>query len=553
MFFATGEYLNAGFNVMAEETFVKIESVLPESFEDAGWLSACLAETGSTLEGRRGAPIVLQALQYWGRLLPYTRDERPLVAFQAVKGAQLASALSSAILFNWQLDAGLCEMLAEIKELREKEKSPNGLFQPNIETESTLLFSSSEGALFSQVYSNNKLLKKEIAFDQHIFSSVALDHKKPSEYFINVSQIQGLLDSRSILVSFLDVPIRQQPNTHYWHLLYAFIITSDQIQLIEIEDPAGWHIVSGANGETWDRYSKQVLELRRLIQQNQDESKIKEQLSSLAERVFPKKLYDIIKELSLGYRDHLLIHPHGSLHFCPFHLFDLSGILLGEEWIITHLPTIGQLILKSEHNAIRRPSLAAFGLTFENHIHGFGREMELPEVASEVRCIAETFNSKPYVNTTATKAALFTAFDSVRYIHIATHGAHFVPAPAFQCLYLHPDETSDGVLYAYEVLGKKLNGIDLITLSACDTALGRYDHGDNLRGMPAYLMMAGVASIIGTLWEAGSESCEFFFVTLYEKLYEGEHKLNAFHHAQLETRRHFPDYRDWGAFHFSGI
>ncbi|MFE5587174.1 CHAT domain-containing protein [Kitasatospora sp. NPDC056531] len=68
---------------------------------------------------------------------------------------------------------------------------------------------------------------------------------------------------------------------------------------------------------------------------------------------------------------------------------------------------------------------------------------------------------------------------------------HDAAAPAFQCLYLAPDQRSDGRLHAHELLGLELRGLDLVTLSACETALGRFDASDNPRGLPAALLLSG--------------------------------------------------------------
>ena len=93
---------------------------------------------------------------------------------------------------------------------------------------------------------------------------------------------------------------------------------------------------------------------------------------------------------------------------------------------------------------------------------------------------------------------------------------------------------------------------DLITLSACETALGRFDMGDNLRGFPESLLIAGVSTIVGTLWPIETSCSRYFFVRLYAALRDGVNKGDAFRKAQLQTRRKFPQYRDWGAFYLTG-
>ena len=125
-------------------------------------------------------------------------------------------------------------------------------------------------------------------------------------------------------------------------------------------------------------------------------------------------------------------------------------------------------------------------------------------------------------------------------------------APAFQCIYLTPDDESDGRLYAYELLSMDLRGLEILTLSACETALGRFDAGDNLRGLPASFFLAGVSTIVGTLWEAEVDPAECFFTAFYHALKENKGKLDAFAIAQRETRNDFPKYSSWGPFCLMG-
>ena len=92
----------------------------------------------------------------------------------------------------------------------------------------------------------------------------------------------------------------------------------------------------------------------------------------------------------------------------------------------------------------------------------------------------------------------------------------------------------------------------MITLSACETALGRYDITDNLRGIPASLLQRGARTIIGTLWPVETYTSHDFFTALYRELRQGRSILDAFTTAQRQTRERHPQYRDWGAFNLIG-
>ena len=114
------------------------------------------------------------------------------------------------------------------------------------------------------------------------------------------------------------------------------------------------------------------------------------------------------------------------------------------------------------------------------------------------------------------------------------------------------ESDGDGILNAYELLRLDLRGLDLVTFSACETALGRFDPADNLRGIPAALLIAGVSTIVGTLWNVETETSTFFFTAFYRVLKETGSKKTAFRQAQAETRERYPKYRDWGAFQLIG-
>jgi CHAT domain-containing protein len=160
--------------------------------------------------------------------------------------------------------------------------------------------------------------------------------------------------------------------------------------------------------------------------------------------------------------------------------------------------------------------------------------------------------TEPLLEENVTKQYLLAALQHSRYVHIATHGYQNAIAPSFHKLVLASDGVDDGDLHAHELLGLDLRGLKLVTLSACETALGRFDRGMNPHGLPATLLLAGVETVIGTLWDIESTCSERFFTTFYTSLSDGQSKLGAYGEALRVTREHHPEFRDWGAFYFLG-
>ncbi|MCX4545715.1 CHAT domain-containing protein [Streptomyces sp. NBC_01565] len=249
-------------------------------------------------------------------------------------------------------------------------------------------------------------------------------------------------------------------------------------------------------------------------------------------------------------KTHLCFWPHGPLHYVPIHLLRPDGRPLADDWTVTILPSVSQLTRPPAESG-GTGTLVAAGVNDGGAAFGLP---EQPEVEPHVREVANVFAPHPVVlvGHDATPARLLEAMAGARYVYIATHGSNDVEAAWFQCLYLHPDAENDGRLFAHDVLRADLRGVDLIGLSACETALGRFDLNDNLRGLPAALLLAGVSTVVGTLWPVAPQVATSFFAALFLQLSSGRPKREAFRHAQLATREAFRAYRDWGAFVLMG-
>jgi CHAT domain-containing protein len=102
------------------------------------------------------------------------------------------------------------------------------------------------------------------------------------------------------------------------------------------------------------------------------------------------------------------------------------------------------------------------------------------------------------------------------------------------------------------VLERDLRGTDLVTLSACESALLRFDFMDNLHGLAAAFLRAGAKAVIGALWPVSPDTAATFFTELYDHLAERGDRVGAFRHAQNRARARHPNYRDWGAFTYFG-
>jgi len=253
--------------------------------------------------------------------------------------------------------------------------------------------------------------------------------------------------------------------------------------------------------------------------------------------------------LRQGGLDHLCIVPHGSMHFHPMHLLGPSDHPIASDWIVTYLPCVSALF-RAPTARLRPLGVTAVAKSFtDRNPRGLG---EMTESLAEAETIASLFDCEPVLEEEATRAAVLERLGRYRYAHVSTHGAANPFAPSRHALVVTPDAAGDDLLFAHEIEALDLTGVDVVTLSACQSALGRFDVGDNLGGLAAALMTAGVRTVVATLWDAEVISCRIFFSAFYRALQAKRPKLDAFRAAQNETRRQRPEYRDWGAFYLTG-
>ncbi len=181
----------------------------------------------------------------------------------------------------------------------------------------------------------------------------------------------------------------------------------------------------------------------------------------------------------------------------------------------------------------------------------------IPATESEVRRIQTIFVQHGGQAITrlfgmATEASLKAEeFHTYPYLHFATHGFVDEDNPALSGLLLAADTTSaeDGILYAGEIYNLGLKA-DLVTLSACETGLGKLAAGEGVIGLTRAFLYAGAANLIVSLWQVADESTSELMIHFYGNLLTGQTKSAALQAAKnklLESAQYADPYY-WSPF-----
>jgi hypothetical protein len=358
------------------------------------------------------------------------------------------------------------------------------------------------------------------------------------------SELQAALDPETVLlVHWPTISVDQN------QVIVTLLVTNEAVDMVVRggEIPAGTYAIrEGGHTIVFPPEALFLGKLRELLQRDPRPRHLRqdcvEPIANMREDMFQPLLANLDELVASG-KNHLLIAPYGPYRFFPLHLAGPYDRPICADFTVTYLSDLGGLT-RSRAPRARGVKLAAFGLTYDDR----DDLPSLARTAEEVRAVAEPFGTTGRLDAAVTKRAVFEALENARMVHLRAHGRHDIDAPMLQTVYLAPIGEDSGRLFAYEVLTLDLSGLELVTLSACETGLGRFDEGDNVAGLAANLLLGGCRRVVSTLWPAAERATTVFFPALYAELGRGVPARQAFAHAQRETRRQYPEYRDWGTF-----
>jgi len=242
----------------------------------------------------------------------------------------------------------------------------------------------------------------------------------------------------------------------------------------------------------------------------------------------------------------LVVVPHGVLHYLPFNALRSDKSFLIDDYSIRVEPSAS--VLKLMEGREKRPVSSALLLGNPD----LGRpEFDLKFAQEEATAIARLMpEARILVRGEATRSFVRAQAERYTVIHFATHGLFDLKEPLNSALLLAPDQESDGRLTVGDLYTLKLDAT-LVTLSACETALGKVANGDDVVGFTRGLLYAGASSIVSSLWNVDDLATRDLMVDFYANLPKLG-KQEALRQAQLgvRTRRDHPFF--WAAFILTG-
>jgi CHAT domain-containing protein len=184
----------------------------------------------------------------------------------------------------------------------------------------------------------------------------------------------------------------------------------------------------------------------------------------------------------------------------------------------------------------------------------FGRLAFSRDEAGTIGSLAPppTFRALDFAATRS--AAMSPSLGRHRIVHFATHAVLNAIHPELSGIVLslvdQQGRPQDGFLRLHDIYAMRLP-VDLVVLSACQTALGREVKSEGLIGLTRGFIYAGAASIVGSLWKVDDQATSVLMQRFYEGLFRrGLHPAAALRAAQ----RALASDDQWSApYHWSGF
>jgi CHAT domain-containing protein/uncharacterized protein HemY len=337
----------------------------------------------------------------------------------------------------------------------------------------------------------------------------------------SIPDLQSKMDNKTAIVSyFIDDKINH---------VYIFIITKQDYKIIDRTISAD--------------FDKYITGLRNSLYFNDTET-YKRAAEKLSGDLLPKKLPSSVTDL--------VILPTGRLSIVPFETLVLgkgkqntdavAPSYLINKYSVRYEFSAALILQKAAANRNQQASiLLCAPVTFQpkDHLN------ELPGTESEVKEISQLFASRNFKNTifirqqADEKIAKSGTLKDYSYLHFATHGIVDERSPELSRIFLQSNSDSeDGNLFTGEIYNLELNA-NLVTLSACQTGLGKISKGEGVIGLSRALVYAGAKSIIVSFWSVADESTAQLMTEFYRQMLEqtGSNYSQNLRNAKLALMR----------------
>jgi len=244
--------------------------------------------------------------------------------------------------------------------------------------------------------------------------------------------------------------------------------------------------------------------------------------------------------------EYLGIIPDGPLHFLSFAALKHGPAYLVDDIPLFYAPSASVFQFTfAKRQAVKNDKILAIG---NPDLGNFNYDLPLAEL--EAQSIKWNYpNMDILTGKKATKEWVVNNISRYGIIHLAAHGEFDDGNPLLSSLWLASENPENRRLTVKEIFGLEINA-DLVTLSACQTGLGKLEAGE-LIGLNRAFIYAGTHALVSALWRVDDLSTSVLMKHFYRN-YVTANKAKSLRQAQLIVKKDFPHPSYWAGFSLIG-
>jgi CHAT domain-containing protein/tetratricopeptide (TPR) repeat protein len=342
---------------------------------------------------------------------------------------------------------------------------------------------------------------------------------------LKAEEIQTLLDGDVALLEYFTASDKT----------YAWLVTKEGIRVYEIGVPEK-ELKEKVDRLLLPNISNRPRKAEPMILQVDREEKEtgegereenRQRFQAVAKELYEAILAPVSKDIKTK---NLIVVPYGVLHKVPSGALTDGSSYLIDRYTVSVLPWASVLAYVVK----KRKGEKDKALVLANP-----KTEYIPVGHAEVEGrMLESLFTKPeaYYRERATETTAKQRMSDFNVIHFATHGEFNELQPMQSGLLLTKDGENDGYLQVHETFDLDLKNANLVTLSACETALSKVQGGDDLVGLSRGFIYAGTPSILATLWKVDDASTAKLMEIFYRNWKSGMSKAEALRQAQESVK-----------------
>ncbi|WP_108802349.1 CHAT domain-containing protein [Aquimarina sp. Aq107] len=377
----------------------------------------------------------------------------------------------------------------------------------------------------------DNIIRKELSYKQKMasiknksLSKNYTDKSRSLELFDINNQYKSFIDSlqysypkyyqnkeKATILPFKDVIKKaSKTNTSFVHYIlndqsgYGLIISKNKQELFEIQNIPLLQKNIG----------KYNLLVSKPFSSKTEQKEFLKVSKELYKNLFPKKL--LKKE-----RKKIIFIPDDNLLSIPFEgLLQENNRYLIEDYDISYAYSISFLEQNKDLKRAYEKEFLGFAPIDYNNLS------TLINSSKEINTIATKFKGDILFRKEASNENLINSLSSYKIIHLSTHAnANDSITPWIA--------TSTKNITLNDIYSTK-NNAELVTLSACNTSIGKLQKGEGVMSLARGFFNTGANSVVSTLWKADDQSTQKIITNFYTYLKKGKSKPEALRQAKLE-------------------